>query len=119
MVCNRGYDFISYFYFCFVLSICLPLILSQVKRRNGICMENCKVAVSTTEAVLNKSGTTASELPLFCQKLSAFCTMYCVHLSNVTQKSCTEFILFSKSDHQCLQVIYLKIFLSIFLSIAW
>lgn len=80
MACNRGYDSTSYFYFCFVFSLYLPLILAQVKFRDGICMENCKVAVSTTEAILNKSGTTESEHPLSCKKLSASCRMYCVYL---------------------------------------
>lgn len=60
MVCNREYDSIFYFYFCFVLSIWLPLILAQVKCRDEICMESCKIAVSTTEAIFNKSGTTES-----------------------------------------------------------
>lgn len=80
MVCNRGYDSTSYFYFCFVLSICLSLILAQVKFRDGICMENCKVVVSTNASILNKSGTTESEHPLSCKKLTASCRMYCVYL---------------------------------------
>lgn len=78
MVCNRGYDSTSYFYFCFVLSICIPFIMAQVKFRDGICMENCKVAVRTNEAGTQQIRHYREWTSSVLQK--GLSRMYCVYL---------------------------------------